>query len=152
MQAIYFDMDGTIVDLYNVEDWEAKLNSSDPSPYVDAVPMVNMEVLNELMEEFTTYGITVGVISWLAMHSDKSYDETVRKAKREWLAKYFPVATEIHLVKYGTTKRKAARFKNSVLVDDNAKVRKGWNGHSTIDATGDILTALREYLELAKIA
>lgn len=152
MQAIYFDMDGTIADLYSVENWEAKLNSSDPSPYVDAVPMVDMQALNDLMQEFASMGITIGVISWLAMNSNSDYDKAVRKAKREWLARHFPIATEVHLIKYGTTKRKAARFKNSVLVDDNAKVRKGWNGHSTIDATGDILAALRDYLEVAKAA
>ena len=42
MQALYFDMDGTIANLYNVEGWESKLRAEDPSPYADASPLVDM--------------------------------------------------------------------------------------------------------------
>ena len=39
MQAVYFDMDGTIANLYNVEGWESKLRAEDASPYADASPL-----------------------------------------------------------------------------------------------------------------
>lgn len=146
--AIYFDMDGTIANLYAVENWEPKLRSSDPSPYADAVPMVDMDALNKLCEAFATKGVTIGIITWLAMDADKSYDDAVREAKMEWLQTHFPCFSECHMVKYGTTKLSTARCKNSILVDDNAKVRAGWHGYAAIDATKDILEELKKYLDM----
>lgn len=147
MEAIYFDMDGTIASLYDVDNWLEKLHSSDASPYREAKPLCNMQTLNDLCEQFTAHGVTIGVISWLAKGSTKEYDREVRAAKREWLKKHFPCAQEIHLVKYGTTKLKAANKKNSVLVDDNEQVRKGWHGLAVIDATKDILKELEKLLD-----
>lgn len=147
MKAIYFDMDGTIADLYGVPNWLEKLRNEDASPYQEAKPLVNMEQLNNLCEQLIKHGIVIGVISWLALGSSKSYDKEVRKAKREWIQKHLPCAQEIHLVKYGSTKRKSAKHKDSILVDDNAKVRKGWHGHSTIDATKNILKELQKVLD-----
>ena len=145
-KAIYFDMDGTIADLYAVEQWEMKLRSSDPTPYAEAAPMYNMRVLNTILEEIAAQGITIGVISWLAMDSTKEYDKQVRKAKKDWLAKYLPAATEIHIIKYGYSKKKAAKIKDSILIDDNAGVRAAWRGE-TIDASEDILHALLDILK-----
>ena len=144
-KAIYFDMDGTIADLYSVENWEPKLRSFDPSPYVEAAPMYNMRVLNTILEEIAAKGITIGVISWLAMSSTKEYDKQVRKAKKDWLSHYLPAATEIHLIKYGYSKKKAAKIKDSILIDDNAGVRAAWRGE-TIDASENILHSLLEIL------
>lgn len=145
-KAIYFDMDGTIVDLYAVEQWEMKLRSSDPTPYTEAAPMYNMRVLNTILEEIAAQGITIGVISWLAMDSTKEYDKQVRKAKKDWLAKHLPAATEIHIIKYGYSKKKAAKIKDSILIDDNAGVRAAWRGE-TIDATENIIINLLNVLE-----
>ena len=144
-KAIYLDMDGTISDLYSVQDWEPKLRSYDPSPYTEAKPMYNMRILNTILEEIAAKGITIGVISWLAMGSTKEYDKQVRKAKKDWLAKYLPAATEIHIIKYGYSKKKAAKIKDSILIDDNTGVRAAWRGE-TIDASEDILHSLLKIL------
>ena len=45
MYTIYFDMDGTIADLYNVENWLPKLRAEDASPYVEAEIMVDASEL-----------------------------------------------------------------------------------------------------------
>lgn len=140
-------MDGTIADLYSVNDWERKLRSHDATPYAEAAPIVDMDTLTELCEQFIAIGVTIGVISWLAIGSTKEYDCQVRRAKREWLEKHFPIAQETHFVKYGTTKLKCAKEKDSILVDDNAKVRQGWHGNSTIDANGDIIEELKNLLD-----
>lgn len=150
--AIYFDMDGTIADLYSVDEWEKKLRSQDSTPYSEAQPIVNMDELTKLCQEFTKLGITIGVISWLAMNSTKEYDAKVRQAKKEWLNKHFPIVQETHFVKYGTTKLKCAKLKKSVLVDDNKKVRNGWHGFSTVDANKNIIDILKKYLDIAKAA
>lgn len=144
-EAIYFDLDGTIANLYGVENWEVRLNAHDATPYEIAEPMCNMALLNYLLGQIAAKGVVIGVVSWLAMNSNSDYDKAVRKAKREWIETYLPAATEIHIVKYGYSKKKAANIKNSILVDDNAEVRAAWRGE-TIDANGDIIAALRELL------
>lgn len=144
-KAIYFDMDGTIADLYSVDDWEPKLRACDPSPYIEAKPMYNMRKLNILLKQIAAKGVTIGVISWLAMDSTPNYDKQVRKAKKTWIEKNLPAATEIHIVKYGYSKKKCARIKDSILVDDNKSVRESWKGE-TIDATKNIITELRKIL------
>ena len=145
-KAIYLDLDGTIADLYAVQDWEPKLRAYDPSPYTEAKPMYNMRILNTILEEIAAKGITIGVISWLAMGATKEYDKQVRKAKKDWIAQNLPVATEIHIIKYGYSKKKAAKIKDSILIDDNADVRAAWKG-DTVDATENILHILIKILE-----
>lgn len=135
-KALMFDMDGTIANLYGVTDWLDKLRNEDESPYTDASPLVDPQELADVLQQAKTQGYTVGVISWLAMGSSKEYDRKVRQAKRAWLDKHFSgVFDEVHFIKYGATKRQAIRkHADAVLVDDNARVRRGFNGR-TIDAT-----------------
>lgn len=147
IDAIYFDMDGTIADLYGVDNWLEKLRAFNPEPYYDAKPLVDMRKLNNILEQFTRFGVTIGVISWLAKDSRYYYDKRVRDAKRAWLDKYLPIAQEIHIVKYGRTKLACASHKNSILIDDNEKVRQGWHGAGTIDANQDIFKELEKYLD-----
>ena len=138
-KAIYFDMDGTIADLYGVADWLDKLQNSDVSPYVEAAPLVDMRALANVLDKFVALGFVIGVISWTAKDGSKEYNKAVRKAKRDWLAANMPQIHELHVVKYGTPKHRVANIKGSILVDDNADVRAAWNKYnadnSTIDAT-----------------
>ena len=127
-KVLVFDMDGTIADLYGVNGWLEDLRSENPRPYRVAKPMYDMETLGYILEILKAQGWRVVITSWLAKESTREYDEMVRRAKREWLARYqFPV-DEIHLVKYGTTKANCTRKLGGyqILVDDNETVRKGW--------------------------
>ena len=148
MKVLVFDMDGTIADLYGVQGWLEDLRSENPRPYEIAKPMYDMETLGYILEILKNQGWKIVVTSWLAKESTKEYDEMVRKAKREWLAKYqFPV-DEIHLVKYGTTKANCTRKLGGyqILVDDNAEVRKGWTLGETINANENIIKKLVDLL------
>ena len=149
-KTLVFDMDGTIANLYGVENWLADLRQENPRPYIVAEPMYDMEVLATVLEMLKMNGWRIAVTSWLAKQSTKDYDTKVRLAKREWLERYhFPV-DEIHLVKYGTTKanctRKLGGFQ--ILVDDNAEVRKGWNLGAVIDANNNIMEELIKLLDI----
>jgi len=143
-KTLVFDMDGTIADLYGVENWLEDLRAENPRPYVIANPIYDMEFLNDILAVFKACGWKIVVTTWLAMGSTKEYDTLVREAKIAWLDRYNFPYDEIHLVKYGTTKanctRKLGGFQ--VLVDDNEKVRKGWNLGSTIDANENIIDKL----------
>lgn len=145
-------MDGTIADLYGVTEWEAKLNASDVTPYKDAEPLWDMVSLNAVLEQLKLLGVTVGVISWLAKYSSKEYDKETRKAKREWLKKYLPSVTEIHLVKYGTPKHYVPKIKvDAILIDDNADVCKKWSRGETVNPLkNDIITILENILAQEK--
>ena len=147
MKAIYFEMDGTIADLYGYDGWLELLRAEDTTPYEDCGVLVDVEKLREVLDGFMFAGIKIGVISWGAMGGSREYCKRTREAKKEWCEKYFPgVFTEFHVVKYGTPKHRVCKEKNSILVDDNADVRNAWKGE-TIDATKNIILALKELLE-----
>ena len=121
MKAIYFDMDGTIADLYGYENWLEMLHAEDTTPYEKCGVLVDIEELQQVLNEFIKMGIIIGIISWGAMNG--SHD----------------------VVKYGTPKHYVRKEKDSILVDDNEEVRNAWKGE-TIDATKNIVELLRELL------
>ena len=141
-------MDGTIADLYGVKDWLPALRSENPMPYVSAKPIYDMDILNSILNELKLEGWKIVVTTWLAKDSSKEYDNKVRKAKLEWLKRHNFPYDEVHMVKYGTTKADCTRKKGryQILVDDNAKVRKGWTLGDTIDATEDIIEKLMQLM------
>lgn len=153
MKAIYFDMDGTIADLYGYENWLEMLQAEDVTPYTDCKPLVDMQELDSILTEFTKKGITIGIISWGAMGGSKKYTQQVRKAKIAWCEKYLTCISEYHVVKYGTPKHSVAYIKDSVLVDDNADVRKAWKNGGIIDASNSeqMLETLRELLRVVTL-
>ena len=51
MKKINFDMDGTIANLYAVEGWLPMLRANDPTPYIEAEPMLNMSALARLLHK-----------------------------------------------------------------------------------------------------
>lgn len=146
MQAVYFDMDGTIADLYSVPNWLECLQSEDVTPYLEAKPLCNMKDLENLLASFKALGVTVGVVSWAAGCGSEQYRKDVKQAKMKWLLENCPsLLEEFHVVKYGTPKKKPCKIKNAILVDDNDDVRKQWRGE-TIDAKGNILQELETLL------
>ena len=139
MKTLVFDMDGTIANFYGVEGWLEDLHNENPRPYIMAEPLWDMALLGSLLCCLKSVGYRIVVTSWLSKDSTKDFDEVVRTAKRDWLARYDFPFDEIHLVKYGTTKANCTRKHggNQILFDDNAKVRKGWNLGDTIDPTAE---------------
>ena len=125
MMNFIFDMDGTIADLYHVEDWLTKLRAEDASPYEDAAPMWNMCELCEILRALQDMGHHVTVVSWLAKDSTKNYNRSTRAAKRKWLKTHNFPFDEIHLVKYGTPKSKYANPSTiNIYFDDSEDVAK----------------------------
>ena len=145
---ICFDMDGTIADLYGVENWLPKLRAEDASPYIEAAPMWDMVELAEVLRELQAHGVVITVITWLSKDSTESYKKAVRDAKKEWLAKYNFPFDHFHGVQYGATKADSVRryTDNAWLIDDNAKVRQGWHLGEAIDPTEVDIISLFESL------
>lgn len=147
---ICFDMDGTIADLYGVDNWLDMLRTYDPTPYANAEPMWDMAELATILNALRANGVEIRIITWLSKESTAEYDNAVRNAKREWLAKYDFPYDHFHGVRYGATKADSVRkYLNGSawLIDDNATVRKGWNMGEAIDPTTcDIVELLRGLL------
>ncbi len=129
MRQINFDMDGTIANLYGVENWLEKLVNNDPSPYKEAKPMVNMAILARYLNKLIKAGYEVNIISWLAKNSNESYDELVTQAKIDWLKTHLKSVnfTKINIVAYGTYKENLGK---GILFDDEENNRKYWKGEA----------------------
>lgn len=125
VRKIWFDMDGTIANLYGVNGWLEMLNAQDPTPYAQAEPMVNMANLARLLHKVQRLGYEIGIISWLAKTATAEYDMAVTAVKVEWLHKHLPSVewNEIKIVAYGTPKHEICK---GVLFDDEEHNRNMW--------------------------
>ena len=131
IKAVYFDMDGTIANLYAVEDWLTKLRANDPTPYKNAKVMCNMALLARYLKMLQKEGIKIGIISWLSKEPNAEYDKAVTMAKLEWLKTHLPSVTfdTIQIVAHGTPKAKLVNEPHlSILFDDEQKNRDEWTG------------------------
>ena len=82
---IWFDMDGTIADLYGVDNWLDYLLNENPYPYKAAKPLVNMSRLAKALKKLQRNGNEVGIISWTSKGGTETYNEEVSETKKGWL-------------------------------------------------------------------
>lgn len=130
MAKIFFDLDGTIVDLYGVNGWLEMLRASDPTPFTVAKPLVNLSRLARYLNRLQKVGYEIGVISWLSRGSTPEYDAMVSGAKMFWLGRHLPSVKwdEIKIVPYGTNKWKECG--EGILFDDDVRNREEWDGNA----------------------
>lgn len=128
---IYFDLDGTLVDLYGVCGWLEMLQDYDPTPYAIAKPLVNLSRLAYYLNRLQRMGHEIGVISWLSKDPNPEYGAMVTSAKMFWLAKHMPSVKwdAIHIVPYGVNKWDVAG-QEGIIFDDDMRVRDSWGGES----------------------
>ena len=128
--TIFFDMDGTIADLYGVEGWLDMLIASNTLPYEIAKPLIRLNSLARILNRLQKNGYKIGIISWLSKNGSKTYNKEVAEVKKEWLKKHLASVNfdEIHIVEYGTPKQTFAKTENDILFDDEKKNRDNWTG------------------------
>jgi len=128
--TIFFDMDGTIADLYGVNNWLDYLLASDTLPYEIAKPLVKLNSLARILNRLQRNGYKIGIISWLSKSGSDEYNSAVAEVKRNWLKKHLASVSfdEIHIVKYGTPKQVFAKTTNDILFDDEKPNRDNWTG------------------------
>ena len=126
---IWFDMDGTIADLYGVENWLEMLIAHDETPYAIAKPIVNLSVLARLMNKVQRKGFEICIVSALAKDSTAEYDERVKNAKIKWLTNHLKSVhfDEIRFVPYWYTKNDVNTGAD-VLFDDEERHLEKWTG------------------------
>ena len=127
---IWYDLDGTIADLYGVENWLEMLRAYDPTPYAKARPLVNLSRLARYLNRIQKMGHEICVISWLSKESTPEYDALVTSTKMIWLAKHMPSVKWdiINIVPYGRNKWEICG--EGILFDDELKNRDSWQGES----------------------
>lgn len=125
-KEIWFDMDGTIADLYGVEGWLDYLIQEDVYPYANAKVMLNFSLLARLLNRLQERGWKIGIISWTSKCGSENYNLSVEVAKRAWLARHLPSVEwdEIRVVRYGINKYMTCG--GGILFDDEKGNRDNW--------------------------
>ena len=128
--TINFDMDGTIADLYGVENWLDYLIAENPFPYENACPLLRLSALARRLNALQKQGYELAIISWLSKNGSDSYNAIVAEAKKEWLKKHLPSVAwdKIIIVPYGTPKENYCNSPFDVLFDDEERNRTNWTG------------------------
>lgn len=130
--TINFDMDGTIADLYGVENWLDYLIAEQVYPYVMAKPLVNLSALARKLNALQREGYNIAIVSWLSKSGTEEYNARVTLAKLRWLKEHLPSVrwNEIHIVPYGTPKQNFCYTPFDVLFDDEERNRTNWTGEA----------------------
>ena len=126
--TIWWDMDGTIANLYGVEGWLPMLRAEQTTPYEQAATLWNMSLLARMMNKAQRAGYKLGVISWTSKGGSASYNQAVAEAKLKWLAKHLASVKfdEIEIVEYGMPKYQFKHTENDILFDDETPNREAW--------------------------
>lgn len=127
-KAIYFDMDGTIADLYGVENWLSYLIERNPLPYEIAKPLIRLSALARKLNKLQALGWRIGVVSWLSKEDNPDYNQVVTEAKKMWLKKHLASVhfDDVKIVSYGTPKSTVVN-EIGILFDDEERNRIEWN-------------------------
>ena len=130
--TINFDMDGTIANLYGVNNWLDYLEAEDTTPYEIAIPLLRLSALAKRINNLQRKGYELAIISWLSKSGSDEYNKAVTEAKLAWLAKHLPSVhwDYINIVPYGTPKQNFCESPLDVLFDDEQRNRDNWTGRA----------------------
>lgn len=158
MKTIYFDLDGTLFNLYGKNDWLKRLEAEDETVFNDEHKTDFFfngskefnSVINKLMES----NVCFEVITWLPMNASKEYENKCEIVKRKWVEKNLPFVRKVHCLSYGIPKQTATNRHSKdekILIDDSAQVCQTWNTKAmrksyNINKRFTALDALKEIL------
>lgn len=160
-KTVWFDMDGTLYDLYNIPGWLELLQLEEPGIFCHGQPMYNPFFIRQAILALIAHGWQVGVITWApkGVAEEEPFFIETKRAKQEWLRRHYPELLEnFYCLPYGESKSVCAcdHWKErsldpdmgvQILVDDNMLVRDewvdGWETHfKAIDANNDYVKTL----------
>ena len=124
-KVLVFDLDGTLANLYSVENWLPRLRANDASVYSDAQAMVDFDKLNAILNNLRTKGWKIVVATWGSKEYNRSLFKATRAAKINWLrAKNFQF-DHFHLLRYGANKYTKVKKHGTdfVIFDDDPRAR-----------------------------
>lgn len=121
---VYIDMDGTIADLYNMNDWLNGLRKEKEGVFINLDPLITQK---ELLKLFPLDFYDLCIFSMTPKDASREYCAQVIKEKNLWLDRYFPAIKKRIYRKYGDNKN-LKNSQNAILVDDNKVIRKNFRG------------------------
>lgn len=123
-KTVYLDMDGTIANLYGIENWLPRLRAEDKTIFLECEPMISEK---ELLNKFPTENFEMKILSMTPLNATENYCLNVINQKNEWLNKYFPSITKRIYKPYGHNKN-LKNSENAILIDDSEPIRNSWRG------------------------
>lgn len=143
-KEIWFDMDGTIANLYQVENWLSYLMEENTYPYDNAPTMYNFSLLARYLNKLQKLGWKIGIISWTSKAGSDLYNGQVALSKLCWLHKHLKSVQwdTIKIVKYGTNKYNECG--GGILFDDEENNRNAWRDEAY--SPDDIFSVLSSLL------
>lgn len=138
---LWFDLDGTIYNLYAISDWEKRLRAEDETVYnEEGCKKGDWRRLQDAVTMARENGYKIGIITWLTMRPSRTYEFEMRSSieKHKWIRKNYSDLLSDGLfiaVPYGMKKHLIAKAVDDegihILVDDNKAIRKEWRkcGH-----------------------
>lgn len=149
MKKVYFDLDGTVADLYNTQGWLDAIQNEQPI-FENLKPIVNpLELGKACLSLKIKRNISIRVITWLPMNASKEYEKRCSREKEAWVRKHMPYVDEIVCLSYGVPKETVVeqRKEYSILIDDNQEVGTSWQrsgeNREWFDANNDIIEFLK---------
>lgn len=129
MTTVWFDMDGTIANLYKINNWLKYLQDEKTTPYEVAQPMLHFASFARMLHRLQQNGYKIGIITWGAKTASASFNMAVEIAKRQWLKKHLPsvIWDDFQFFPYGTDKNNV-NAGNDILFDDEEHNRANWQG------------------------
>lgn len=127
-KRVYLDMDGTIANLYKINNWLERLQREDKTIFLECEKMVSQE---KLFEIFPKKSYEIIILSMTPKNCSEDYHKQVASQKNKWLDKNFPLLNKRIYLKYGYNKN-LKNSKNAILIDDSKAIRDTYKG-ITID-------------------
>ena len=154
MKVLCFDMDGTIADLYAVENWLDSLRAFSARPYAEAEPMMNFSAFARQLNTAQRKGAKLVIISWASKCCDPVFYADIAMAKRNWLAEHLPSVhwDAIHIVPYGTNKAEVCGVdgEDFFLFDDEERNRNEWEKFDGLAFNPSDITEILKQLNRGK--
>ena len=157
-KTIWFDMDGTLYDLYKIPGWLGLLESrrwNDAFGQADYA-RAHIDRIREAIKALKATGWTVGIITWAPM-GIQWWDEAlgeVERVKCKWVDQNIPELADDDIpfacLPYGESKAKFIIDMEEAgdvnyLVDDNKEVRRDWRDHTGGNGVFKTINASRSY-------
>jgi 5'(3')-deoxyribonucleotidase len=153
---IYFDLDGTIFDLYNKNNWLEYIKSETSGLFAtgDFLEEIDKLKFDETINKLLNIGVEFAVITWLPMQASNEYETICSQEKINWVKENLPFVNEISCLSYGIPKQNAIkkRCQKMYLIDDNSDVCNTWATNSqriaiNVDSDFTVVNALETILK-----
>ena len=111
--VVYLDMDGTISNLYGIENWLVRLRNEDSTIFTECETLITEKALFDL---YPVEKYEIRILSMTPKKATKRYCMSVIAQKNEWLDTHFPHIKKRIYLPYGHNKN-LNNSANTILID-----------------------------------